>query len=431
VIEMSGMSTFRFVGSACPSASRVRASIRCGARLLTALSLAALLPGCGSPESAAARPAPAPVEVGIVTIQPRAVVLTVELPGRTLAYETSEVRPQVSGIIRQRLFTEGQLVEKGQTLYQIDSSLYRATVAEARANLMSARALHDGARAKADRYAMLRGEQVVSEQDYTDAKAAAAQAAAAIQQAQAALDTANINLRFTEVPAPISGRIGRSVVTTGALVTSGQAEPLATIQRLDPMNVDLQESSSNLLALRRSLARGGSTPTSADVRLKLEDGSEYSVVGSMQFAEATVDPSTSSVTLRARFANPDGLLLPGMYVRAVVVQAEREQAILAPQPGVTRDPKGNATALLVGPGDRVELRELELERTVEDEWLVSRGLAAGDRLIVEGVDKVKPGQAVKVVAVEDPDVIRTGMGGEPGSLPRGAPGVSRQSADGL
>jgi membrane fusion protein, multidrug efflux system len=361
--------------------------------------------------------------VGVVTLQPRAVVLTVELPGRTLAYETSEVRPQVSGIIRQRLFTEGQLVERGQTLYQIDSRLYRATAAEARANLASARALHDAARAKSDRYALLRDEQVVSEQDYTDARAAAAQAAAAIQQAEAALETASINLRFTEVPAPISGRIGRSAFTTGALVTSGQAEPLATIQRLDPMNVDLQESSSNLLALRRSLARGGAAPASADVRLKLEDGSEYPTIGSMQFAEATVDPNTSSVTLRARFANPDGLLLPGMYVRAVVVQSERAQAMLAPQPGITRDPKGNATALLVGAGDKVELRALELERTVDDAWLVSKGLSAGDRLIVEGVDKVKPGQSVKAVPVDDPGAIRTGMGGEPGLGQPGAPSV--------
>jgi membrane fusion protein (multidrug efflux system) len=380
---------------------------------------AALL-ACGGGEQAPAGPPP-PVEVGVVTLEPRTVLLTAELPGRTLAYETSEVRPQVSGIIRERLFTEGQEVNKGQTLYQIDSSLYRATAAEARANLASAQAQREGAQAKAERYALLAREHVVSDQDNTDAIAAAAQAAAAVQQAKAALDTATINLRFTQLPAPISGRIGRSQVTTGALVTSGQAQPLATIQRLDPINVDLQESSQNLLAIRRSLARGGAPPASADVRLKLEDGSEYSETGSVQFAEATVDPNTGSVTLRARFANPDGLLLPGMYVRAVVVQSERESAILAPQPGVTRDPKGNATALLVGAGDKVERRELELERTVDDQWLVSKGLAAGDRLIIEGVDKVKPGQMVKPVPADEPDGLRTGMGGTPGGPQPGAP----------
>ncbi len=340
--------------------------------------------------------------MGVVTLQPQLLSLTTELPGRTLAYETSEVRPQVSGIIRARLFTEGEMVKEGQTLYQIDARLYRASAAEAAANLASARAAHEAARARADRFEQMLREQVVSEQDYADARASAQQAAAAIQQAQAALDTARINLRFTEVPAPIDGRIGRSLATTGALVTAGQATPLATIQRLDPMFVDLQESSVNLLAMRRALARGGAPAASADVSLRLEDGSEYGETGTLQFAEATVDPSTGSVVMRARFDNPDGLLLPGMYVRAVVVQGQQENAILAPQPGVTRDPKGNATALLVGPDDKVVQRQLELGRTVHDQWLVSKGLVGGDRLIVEGTDKVKPGQTVKAVAVGEP-----------------------------
>jgi membrane fusion protein (multidrug efflux system) len=369
--------------------------------------LLASVAACNGGQAAAAPPAP--VEVGIVTLQPRPVVLTTELPGRTSAYETSEVRPQVSGIIRQRLFTEGQTVEKGQTLYQIDDRLYRAAAAQARANLASARASSEAARLKAERYGQLVHEQVVSEQDYADARAAGEQAAAAVQQASAALETARINLRFTEVPAPISGRIGRSLVTTGALVTSGQAEPLATIQRLDPMFVDLQESSANLLELRRSLA-GGQAAASADVRLRLEDGNEYDRTGTLQFAETTVDPSTGSVTLRARFENPDALLLPGMYVRGIVVQAEHGSAILAPQPGVTRDPKGNATALLVGPDDKVVSRPLELGAAVGDAWLVEKGLAAGDRLIVEGTDKVRPGQAVRAApAGED---IRTGANSE-------------------
>jgi membrane fusion protein (multidrug efflux system) len=374
---------------------------------LLLLALSAALGACGGKGDAKGGPPP-PVEVGIVTLERQTVRLTTELPGRTQAYETSEVRPQVSGIIRARLFTEGQKVEKGQTLYQIDARLYRAAAAQARANLASARAASEAARARAERYTALVREQVVSEQDYADAKASAQQATAAIQQAQAALDTALINLRFTEVPAPISGRIGRSLVTTGALVTSGQADALATIQRLDPIFVDMQESSANLLAMRRALAHGGAPPASADVRLMLEDGSEYAETGTLEFAEATVEPSTGSVTLRAKFENPDGLLLPGMYVRAIVAQGEQEGAILAPQPGVTRDPKGNAMALLVGPGEKVEARPLELERTLEDRWLVSKGLSAGDRLIVEGTDKVKPGQVVKAVPANGPERARTG-----------------------
>lgn len=384
-----------------------------------ALALSAAAAACSGQGAAQGAPPP-PVEVGVVTLQPQTVQLTTELPGRTLAYETSEVRPQVSGIIRARLFTEGQQVEKGQTLYQIDARLYRAAAAQARANLASAHALEEAARAKAERYAALAREQVVSEQDDTDAKASARQAAASIQQAQAALDTALINLRFTEVPAPISGRIGRSLATTGALVTAGQPAALATIQRLDPMFVDIQESSTNLLAMRRSLARGGSPPASADVRLILEDGSEYPTTGKLQFAEATVDPSTGSVALRAEFANPDSLLLPGMYVRAIVVQGEQANAILAPQAGVIRDPKGNATALLVGPGDKVVRRQLELGRTMDDRWLVSKGLAAGDRLIVEGTDKVKPGQTVKPVPLNDDEHT---PGASPTAPPEGAGGA--------
>jgi membrane fusion protein (multidrug efflux system) len=347
-----------------------------------------------------ARAAPPPVEVGVVTLQPEPVLLTTELPGRLAAYETSEVRPQVSGVIRARVFTEGQLVHQGQTLYRIDDRLYRAAVTQAQANLASAEALNEAAQIKAERYAPLAKERVVSQLDYAETRANAAQAKAAVEQAHAALDTANINLRFTEVPAPITGRIGRSLTTTGALVTSGQAAPLATIQRLDPIFVDLQQSSADLLALRRALEQDGGAPASAEVRLRLEDGSEYPRSGQLEFAEPVVDPSTGSVTLRARFDNPDGLLLPGMYVRASVGQSRLERAILAPQAGVTRDPKGAATVLLVGHDDKVVQRNVEAERAIGDRWLVRRGLAAGDRLIVEGTDKVRPGQTVKAVAVE-------------------------------
>lgn len=333
-----------------------------------------------------------------MVLEAQPLLLTTELPGRTSAYETSEVRPQVSGIIRERSFAEGQVVKKGQILYQIEARLYRAAEAQARANLASAQAATEATRARAERYAALVKIQAVSEQDYADARASAEQAVAAVEQARAALQTASINLQYTALAAPISGRIGRSLVTTGALVTANQAEPLATIQRLDPIFVDMQQSSSDLIALRRSLSEGGALVASAGVTLKLGDGSDYSRTGVLQFAEATVDPSTSAVTLRARFDNPDAILLPGMYVRAVVAQAQRPSAILAPQAGVTRDPKGNATALVVGAGDKVERREVRTSRAVGESWLVEEGLGAGDRLIVEGTSRVKPGQLVKPAA---------------------------------
>ncbi|HET9930975.1 MAG TPA: efflux RND transporter periplasmic adaptor subunit, partial [Polyangiaceae bacterium] len=381
---------------ASPSSQPVSVLLADVVRLLRSAALIALTCSC-HPKQKGPEPAPRPVEVGVVVLRAESVLLTTELPGRTSAYETSEVRPQVSGIVRARTFTEGQVVKQGQTLYQIDARPYRAAEAQARANLVSAQAATGAARARAERYESLVQIQAVSEQDYADAKASAEQAVAAVEQARAALQTASINLQYTTVAAPIAGRIGRSLVTTGALVTANQAQPLATIQRLDPIFVDLQQSTADLLALRRSLSEGGALAASADVTLVLEDGSNYSRNGKVQFAEATVDPSTSAVTLRARFDNPDGVLLPGMYVRALVTQAQRPSAILAPQPGVTRDPKGNATALVVGPDDKVVLRQIRTSRVVRDMWLVDEGLAAGDRLIVEGTVKVKPGQRVKPV----------------------------------
>jgi membrane fusion protein (multidrug efflux system) len=374
--------------------------MRCSARISGLARLGALLAlgACSKADKAptAARP---PVEVGVVVLEQQPALLTTELPGRTSAYEVSEVRPQVSGIIRSRLFSEGQTVRAGQTLYQIDARLYDAAEAQARANLMSAEAATQSANARAQRYEPLVKMQAVSELDYADAKSGAEQAAAAVEQARAALQTARINRRYTEVPAPISGRIGRSLVTTGALVTANQAAALSTIQRLDPIFVDMQQSSADLLALRRSLSQGGVVTASTDVELKLEDGSEYGRKGTLQFSEATVDPSTSTVTLRARFDNPDSLLLPGMYVRALLAQSRNPSAILAPQPGITRDAKGNATALVVGPDDKVVLRQIRATRAVGDQWLIEEGLVAGDRLIVEGTGKVKPGQKVRPVPV--------------------------------
>ncbi|MDF3066515.1 MAG: efflux transporter periplasmic adaptor subunit [Polyangiaceae bacterium] len=332
-----------------------------------------------------------------MVLQAQPILLTTELPGRTSAYETSEVRPQVSGLIRERAFAEGQVVKQGQILYRIDARLYQASEAQARANLTLAQAAIDASRARAERYGALVKIQAVSEQDYADARASAEQAVAAVEQARAALQTASINLQYTAVAAPIGGRIGRSLVTTGALVTASQTEPLATIQRLDPIYVDMQQSSSELIALRRSLSEGGALTGEAGVTLKLPEGSDYGRKGTLQFAEATVDPTTSAVTLRARFDNPDAVLLPGMYVRALVEQAQRQAAILAPQAGVTRDPKGNATGLVVGADDKVELRQVRTSRVVREMWLIEAGLGPGDRLIVEGTSKVKPGQRVRPV----------------------------------
>lgn len=353
-------------------------------------------------------------EVGFVVVQPTSAPIVTELTGRTAAYQTSEVRPQVSGLIRRRLFTEGSYVRAGQTLYEIDPSLYEAAGAEARANLASAQAAAAAAKVRADRFAPLAKIEAVSQQDYTDAVAQARQADAAAAQARARLQTARINLRFTRVPAPISGRIGRSLFTQGALVTSNQADPLAVIQRLDPIYVDIRQSASDLLALRRSLAGGGAMPTRAEVRLKLEDGSDYGIVGSVEFTEVTVDEATGTVTLRARFANPQGLLLPGMFVRASFAQSVANDVFLVPQQGVTRDAKGNARVLLVGPGNKAIERPVTANRTQGAYWVVSSGLKAGDRVIVEGTAAAKAGKPVKPVPAGSPQRIAPPRGGAAG-----------------
>ena len=366
---------------------------------LPTLVLTLLLAACGGKD---AGKKPSTPEVGYLVLTTQSAPLDVELAGRTTAYETSEVRPQVSGVIKARRFQEGALVRAGQTLYEIDPSLYRAAVAQAQANLENAEAARDAAAAKAARFRPLADMEAVAKQDYTDAAAAAKQAAAAVAQNKAALDTARINLQFTRVPAPISGRIGRSLATTGALVTNGQTDPLTSIQRLDPIFVDIQQSSADLVALRRSLSAGGTTASSTAVHLVLEDGSDYPLTGQLEFAEAVVDPNTGTVTLRARFPNPSGLLLPGMYVRAKLSQATAQNAILVPQQAVSRDPRGAATVLVVGADSKAVLRTISADRTVGDKWLATSGLKAGDRVIVEGLDRVKPGQAVRPVPAGSP-----------------------------
>ena len=349
--------------------------------LVTAVALASLLSGCKKEEAAPAAPPP---QVGVVTLQTQAFTLTSDLPGRTSAYRIAEVRPQVNGIILKRMFKEGGDVKLGQQLYQIDSSVYDATLKSAEANLQQTKSI-------SDRYKQLVAEQAVSRQEYDTAVANR-------MQSEAALQTAQINVRYTKVYAPLTGRIGRSNVTEGALVTSGQVDPMAVIQQIDPIYVDVTQSSVELLQLRRELESGRlqkAGDNSAAVKLTLEDGSQYKLDGKLEFSEISVDQTTGSVTLRAVFPNPEHTLLPGMFVHAQLQAGVNSAAILAPQQGVTRDLKGTPTALVVGPDNKVELRHLKANRTVGSQWLIEDGLKAGDRLITEGLQFVKPGIEVK------------------------------------
>lgn len=361
---------------------------------LILLAAAALAAGCNP--STAGAPAPkAPVpEVAVHTVAPRAVPISTELPGRTSAYQVAEVRPQVGGLIRQRLFTEGADVKAGAPLYQIDAASYQAAYNSAKAALAKARANLAAATPKVARYKELVAIEGVSRQDYDDAVAAAGQAQAEVEAATAALEAARINLDYTKVAAPISGRIGRSAVTQGALVTASQAAALATVQQLDPIYVDVTQSSTDLLRLKREMDSGSvKQGGQAKVTLILADGSRYAQQGTLQFADASVDPGTGNVVLRALFPNPKHDLLPGMFVRAVVESGVDAQAILVPQQGVTRNPKGEATALVLNQDNKVEQRVLVTGAAMGDQWQIKAGLAAGDRVIIDGLQKVKPGAA--------------------------------------
>ena len=351
------------------------------------LVLALLSTACTKDEKDRKPPTP---EAGFIVVKSESIAIPLILAGRTSAYEVSDVRPQVSGVIQARLFTEGSLVKAGQTLYQIDPAIYRATADEATANLESARAARVAVAAKVARFRPLAQIEAISQQDYSDAVAASRQASATIAQPRAQLDAARINLRLTRVPAPISGRIGRSLVTTGGLVTANQADALTVIQRLDPIFVDIQQSSGDVLALRRALAQGGVTPSSTGVTLTLEDGSIYPNAGTLQFTEAVVDANTGTVTLRARFANPQGLLLPGMYVRAGLSQATVPEAILVPQSALSRDPQGRATVYVVTAGNKALRKIVTADRSIGDKWIVTSGLKPGERVIVEGLGKIRP-----------------------------------------
>ncbi|HEX7046811.1 MAG TPA: efflux RND transporter periplasmic adaptor subunit [Gammaproteobacteria bacterium] len=366
----------------------------------------ALLAACGSE---AAPPAPQPTPVTVVTLKTEPVALTRELPGRTNPYRVAEVRPQVNGIVEDLLFTEGGVVEAGEALYQLDDATYQADVNSAEAVLARAEATLEFARLDAERAAGLAKTGAISAQENENAIAALRKAEADVAVARAALDRSKVLLGYARIAAPISGRIGKSTITQGALVTANQATPLATVQQLDPIYVDLTQSASELLELRKALAAGTIEQTdNVPVTILLEDGSRYAHAGKLAFSEVAVDPSTGSFALRVVVPNPDHLLLPGMYVRAVISTAERQNALLVPQQGITRDPKGNATAMVVGSDGIVEQRAVNVSRTIGDQWLVESGLKAGDRVVVAGLQKIRPGAAV--VATEahrehDPDPV--------------------------
>ena len=364
-----------------------------------------------------------PVTVGYVVVQPTSVPLQTTLGGRTVAFETSEVRPQVNGLIRARQFAEGTYVRKGQPLYQIDPSLYRAAVNQASANVASARAQAEAARTLAARYKPLVEQQAISKQDYTNAVAQARQADAAVAQTSAALRTAQINLHYTSIPAPISGRIGRSLATVGALVTANQTDPLAVITRVDPIYVDMQQSAADLLALRRALSSGGAMPGSTQVRLKLDDGSDYAYTGTVKFAEMITNESTGTVTLRAQFPNPQGTLLPGMFVQSVFTQAVDPNVFLVPQPAVQRDIGGEAYVYVVGARNKAERRPVNAARTYGAYWVVKSGLKPGDKIITQGTGNLRAGAPIKPVPQTAPQKLVPGKPGA-GGAGRGRGGAS-------
>ncbi len=374
---------------------RVRPTRSLALCLVAIVAVSAL--GCGSRPPAAS---PGPAEVGTVVLRPERVVLTTELPGRTSPFRIAEIRPQVNGIILERAFTEGADVAAGGLLYRIDPAPYQAAYDQSRAALAMAEASLPALRSRAGRLKDLAAIHAVGQQDYDDAASALLHAEASVAASRAAVESARINLDYTPIRSPIPGRIGRSSVTQGALVTAYQPVPLAVVQQLDPIYVDVSQASADLLRLRRSVAGTGSSVDDSrtrTVRLLLEDGTPYPLTGTLQFRDATVDPTTGSVTLRMIFPNPEHTLLPGMYVRAILEEGTSEQAILVPQQGVSRDTRGQPYAWVVNAADEVERRALEVDRAIGDRWLVTGGVAAGDRVIVEGLQRVRPGSRVRAV----------------------------------
>ncbi len=383
--------------SALPTHSRRALSLP-----LFALAGGLLLSACGQRP---APPAAAVLEVATISVAPQAVTLTTELPGRTAAYRVAEIRPQVNGLIQKRLFTEGAEVAAGQELYQIDPAQYQAAFDSAKAALARAEANLPAVRARFERFDSLVADKAVSQQNYDDASAALQQAEADVAYYKATAENARVNLGYTRIVSPIAGHIGRSSVTDGAIVTAYQPVALATIQQLDPIYVDVPQSTDELLRLERRLADkllNADAANANKVQLFLSDGSKYPLDGTLQFRDVEVDPTTASVTLRAVFPNPEGVLLPSMFVRAVINEGVNDRAILVPQQAVSRDTKGNPIALVVNAQKKVELRQLVLDRALGNQWLVASGLAAGDHLVVEGLQKVRPGMPVREVSFQAP-----------------------------
>ncbi|MFP5433484.1 MAG: efflux RND transporter periplasmic adaptor subunit [Alphaproteobacteria bacterium] len=363
-------------------------------------------------------PAPPPPAVGVVTLKTESVPLVNELPGRIVALEIAEVRPQISGVIRRRLFTEGAMVRAGQLLYEIEDAPYRAALAQAQGSLARANAAIRSTALQAQRYKDLVGVNAVSRQEYDNADAAAQQACADVAAQRGAVEAAQVNQGFTRIKAPISGRIGRSLFTPGALVQTGQADPLATIQRTDSVYVDMTQSAAEIIDLKQAMKRGGvSEADGARIQLLLPNGSTYPIEGRLQFSEVSVDPTSGAVTLRATFPNPDGMLLPGMYVRAKLVEGQQSEAILAPQQGITREARGRATAMVLGKDNKAEMRQVQVARAVGDKWIVTSGLKPGDKLIVEGLLNLRPGTVVTPGA---PQQVTAAPGAPQGSKQGGA-----------
>lgn len=354
-------------------------------------------------------------EVGVVTLKTEPLQITTELPGRTVAYRIAEVRPQVSGIILKRNFVEGSDIEAGVSLYQIDPATYQATYDSAKGDLAKAQAAANIAELTVKRYQKLLGTQYISKQEYDQALADAQQATAAVVAAKAAVETARINLAYTKVTSPISGRIGKSSVTEGALVQNGQASALATVQQLDPIYVDVTQSSNDFLRLKQELANGSLKQENgkAKVDLVTSDGIKFPQSGTLEFSDVTVDQTTGSITLRAIFPNPDHTLLPGMFVRARLQEGTKPTALLVPQQGVTRIPRGDATVLVVGADNKVETRQIVASQAIGDKWLVTDGLKAGDRVVVSGLQKVRPGAQVKVQEITADNKQQAASGDQP------------------
>ena len=392
---------------------------------VAALAGLALLVGACSDKTAPAAPK-GPTEVGVVTLKPERQTVTTELPGRTSAFLSAEIRPQVGGIVQQRLFTEGAQVKAGQALYQLDASGFQVALASAEATVAKAQAGVGTAEVNARRNAELVKIDAISRQVYDDSQAAVVQARSDLAVARAALDNARINLGYTRIKAPISGRTTTSTVTPGALVTANQTAALTTISQLDPLYVDVTQSSTEVLRLKSDLARGRiqkSGQAEAPITLQLEDGSRYPHPGKLQFAGVSVNPGTGAVTLRAVVPNPDGLLMPGMYVRAILETGINAQALLVPQQGVNRDTAGNASVLLVNAQGKIERRKVVVETAVGNRWLVGSGLAAGDRVVVEGFQRIKPGDTVKPTEVVAKPMAAAGATAAPA-----APAASAASA---